>query len=379
MSGIGRGGIFSSGDEDDSSFKSDDVSIPSSSSVSEHFSSPNRAKRSSVPFPRNTPASKRNSVSNNSSATANTFSSGVHVSKKKFCFSGVDGHYYAVTSILPSGLVTSNERNHLTTANSQLKSRIVDSKTGLLEILIPKPKAFFKSSTFKSKSSIISHFFGDDDKHFKDMIGSSFDFNKDLMNSMHSDVKIINLNDEIDENIKTKGCSYISSHGIGLYTILLKARDQKELSDDEGDIDLFACDSPSAPPPTQHSSTNQSSSAPSSHSNYHQDNSDNIRRSEAEQAFQAVAEQLNRSHTETRNLARDIEFIRSQLEEVAASSPSPSRRRKVSCSAPHASAAPQTPSSIHQPSSTNEAGRTTRKPIAVETVDESKSMSTSFE
>jgi len=79
-------------------------------------------------------------------AAVQSYVTGVHVSKKNFTFGGVSGYYYAISCLLPSGLVTSNDKTTLMNATYQLKSRIVDSRTRLIEVVIPKPKEFFKTS-----------------------------------------------------------------------------------------------------------------------------------------------------------------------------------------------------------------------------------------
>jgi hypothetical protein len=212
-------------------------------------------------------------------------------------------------------------------ATSQLKSKINDSKTGLIEVVIPKPKDFFKSSTFKSTNKILHHFFGHDDESFKQMIGSQFNHDKETMYTMNSDVKTICLYDEIDENIKTKGCSFLSSSGIALYTVLVKARDKKVLSEDEEDIDLFACESPIfTPSPPAHGPSHhyQQQYSPRTSAN------ENVKRADAENAFQAVAEELRKRDTKTQELEKELEELRFRMGSIEATSPSSDQRRKIS-------------------------------------------------
>ena len=266
-------------------------------------------------------------------AAVQSYVTGVHVSKKNFTFGGVSGYYYAISCLLvPSGLVTSkNDKTTLMNATSQLKSRIIDSRTGLIEVVIPKPKEFFKSSTFKSTSKILHHFFGQDDESFKHMIGSQFDHDKEIMYSMNSDVKTICLYDEVDENITTKGCSFLPSSGIALYTVLIKARDKKVLSEDEADIDLFACESspiftPSPshrrPPPSHHPQQQPSQTSAAS---------ENVKRADAEHAFLAVAEEIRKRDMAAQQLAREIEELRHRMGSIEATPPSSDQRtRKIS-------------------------------------------------
>jgi hypothetical protein len=179
------------------------------------------------------------------------------------------------------------------------------------------------------------------------MIGASFEYDRELMHEMHSDIKLIWLNEEIDENIKVRGCSYIPTTGIAFFTILVKTREKKILSDDEGeDAILFACGTnPHSPPPSgapnQHyqspnltQSTTTSSAAPppppSQQPHPCQWPSPNLSLEEAHQAFQAVANELNRRNIESQRLAREIEVSMERLEQVEASSPSSSRRRRIS-------------------------------------------------
>lgn len=350
FTGVGRGGVDPnpSDDDDSSSYNGTDGtgSYASVASSREPTPSPSRKKvyptRSSV-----TPS--RGGIYDVSKSIKNTFPTGVHVSKKRYQYGGVDGYYFAITCILPSGLVTDNRKDTLMKANSQVKAKIVNSKCGLIEITIPKPKSFFKMQTFKTPSPIITHFFAQDNDAFKEMIGASFEYDRELMHEMHSDIKMIRLNEEIDENIKVRGCSYIPTTGIALFTMLVKAREQKILSDDEGeDAILFACGSnphspaPSGAPnqpyqsPNPAAQSNTTSSAapppPSQQAHRQQPSPNNLSREEADQAFQAVANELNRRNLESQRLARELEVLMERLEQVEASSPSSSRRRRVSSS-----------------------------------------------
>jgi hypothetical protein len=313
----GYDSYFSDDDDDDVSESFADV---------EQTPSPNKNKT-----PMKTPFSngKRGKA-----AAAQSYVTGVHVSKKKFTFGGVSGYYYAISCLLPSGLVTSNDKTTLMNATSNLKSRILDSRTGLIEVVIPKPKEFFKSSTFKSTSKILHHFFGQDDESFKHMIGSQFDHDKEIMYSMNADIKTICLHDEVDENITTKGCSFLPSSGIALYTVLIKARDKKVLSEDEADIDLFACESspiftPSPshshrrPPPSPHHPHQQPSQTSAA--------SENVKRADAENAFLAVAEEIRKRDVAAQQLARELEELRLRMGSIEATSPSSDQRsRKIS-------------------------------------------------
>jgi CRISPR/Cas system endoribonuclease Cas6 (RAMP superfamily) len=88
--------------------------------------------------------------------------------------------------------MTDNRKDTLMKANPEVKAKIVNSKCGLIEITIPKPKSFFKKmQTFKMPSPIITHFFAQDNDAFKEMIGASFEYDRELMHEMHSDIKLI--------------------------------------------------------------------------------------------------------------------------------------------------------------------------------------------
>jgi hypothetical protein len=127
--------------------------------------------------------------------------------------------------------------------------------------------------------------------------------------------------------------------------MLIKAHDKKILSDDKGeDADLFACSNPYSPPSSsapnpQYKSPNPQATPsaaapvpppPPQHPHQHASPSPNLSHKEVDQAFKAVANELNRRNLDSQRLSRELDIIMERLNQVEASSPSPSCHHRVS-------------------------------------------------